>query len=1279
MATNGSGPRSCSNCGRRMVLRVARRGARAGSKFWGCTGFPDCRETRPYADPAADAAIESRIGHQSGAAINGKRPGNAGGASGATKSRRGQETSLFDPGVTWTDATLQRPGWVVRYDSVGGTLRATGGHGAIGHRLDQCYLARTESSQRPTPGAYQVSGLLRNVIQRGRHSPLHPEAESVVLEAAGLSNFVELTGLPGDLAMTLSAAGRAKTSHMRDQVQQVDIGAKLKVDSNLTFGSDEELEFLTGWLPQISDWAARWSAPQAPFGALLGFPSGRIHEARRADFFVPTPDGSGFIVEIDGIQHQGSIASDRERDELLSSADFEVLRIPAGDIRNPERPGIKRLKEVFSKSLSPGNDVLSGLSVLHRGPIEVHRAVLAICDAMANGLLGQDRWEIQIEGCSSWLPEAIAPYMNLLLGFDRIWQLAGSPEVICLRSTGVRLALRRTENGYEVDPSIKFGEPAIRIRFEPDRGPCEVLPKLDATAQIVIRDARLPVEFAASDIMIESIPNPPNPSLAELTWGLRQVLKAVFAKSDFRPDQLEPLVEVLSGRDCAVLLPTGAGKSLIYQLAGICLAGPVLVIDPLVALIEDQAQGLRDHGFDRLAEISRFTSMRGLTAQAIGDLAAARLQFVFVAPERLQSPGFRSALRTLSHSGTPVALAVIDEAHCVSEWGHDFRPAYLGLGRVVREFCRGPSGRPPALLALTGTASRVVLKDLVRELEIAPTSENSIVRPTSFDRAELNFQVINAAPDEAEAALIGAIKAMPRKFRVAEREFFTPRGNRTYSGIVFCPHVNGRHGILNVAEAIGPTIGGPVVFYSGGAPKDWDGEEWENRKRSNAQHFKGNQVPVLVATKSYGMGIDKPNVRFVVHYGLPSSIESFYQEVGRAGRDQKDAHCTLVLIENDERRARTLLSADARLEQVRRINADVGYYDADDVTRQLFFHLNSFAGVESDIADVKSLIGEVGEVGRPRTAEVPFGLRSRVGRERSIHRLVLLGLVANYAVEWGSQRFTLRLTDCDAPEIVERFIEYVRQIQPARAEKASDDSAELASSDLTAAALGCARLLIEFAYEFIEGSRRRSLREMWLAARESVPDPNRMLRSRILDYLMEGDVSHALEQMVESEQFNFSVWTGYLDELQGSGELLDLRGSTGRLLSSYPDHPGLLLARAIAEVVGPVGDLREFQYNLQASLESSRLNYGSDADATLELIDWLFERSLDWRTGSCTAAYIAVSNALRGSPHSAKVRELVLCSGEADLGSRVLALGEALDDSAKRLEEAVALTARILE
>ena len=143
--------------------------------------------------------------------------------------------------------------------------------------------------------------------------------------------------------------------------------------------------------------------------------------------------------------------------------------------------------------------------------------------------------------------------------------------------------------------------------------------------------------------------------------------------------------------------------------------------------------------------------------------------------------------------------------------------------------------------------------------------------------------------------------------------------------------------------------------------------------------------------------------------------------------------------------------------------------------------------------------------------------------------------------------------------------------------------------------------------------------------------------------------------------------------------MLELRGSTGRLLSSYPDHPGLLLARAIAEVTGPVGDLREFQYNVQASVESARTNYRVDADSTVEAFEWMFERCPRWREGSHTAIYIAVSNSLHMSTEIAKVRERVLCSREADLGSRVLALGQALDESANALTAAVELTARILE
>ena len=233
-------------------------------------------------------------------------------------------------------------------------------------------------------------------------------------------------------------------------------------------------------------------------------------------------------------------------------------------------------------------------------------------------------------------------------------------------------------------------------------------------------------------------------SQEEMEQYLTEVLQAVFAKDQFREGQLQAVIEVMEGRDCAVLLPTGGGKSLIYQMAGMCTPGRTIIIDPIVALMEDQKRILEEYGIDRVVSISRRETAQGLLDLLLKQVASGDALFVFVTPERFQQKRFRDAIRELSIN-TPINMTVVDEAHCVSEWGHEFRTSYLSLGKTLRSVCKRVGNSAPPMLALTGTASRAVLKDVLTQLAISSESEHSIIRPESFDRPELEM-VCNSFP-----------------------------------------------------------------------------------------------------------------------------------------------------------------------------------------------------------------------------------------------------------------------------------------------------------------------------------------------------------------------------------------------------------------------------------------------------------------------------------------------------------------------------------------------------
>ena len=1137
-----------------------------------------------------------------------------------------------------------------------------------------CWLARSVGAETADTNVRFAASLLRRVIQRGNCPPLHPDAERIILLEAGLADAMAPTLLPGEISVRLRAA--MTDSDAVDPTVRV-TSPRLEFATDISFDSQEERRFLVDWLPRTSSDAARWASPQAPLESLVQGKGVEASGQRRVDFLLSTSNGKAIVVEIDGAQHAEERSVDDSRDQLLRRAGYEVRRVPAEEIRRGDGVHLARLAARLREQGGKSSADVPPKTVLTRGPIWVHQAVLAICEALDSGLLSGEQWSIEFAGGPDWLLSAVVPYLNLLLGFDWIWGLDASPETISLVGEGRTLQLQRTHNGY-IDSDEQLGvRPALRLILDHDRGPVEALPEDAGIPQIVMRSAKVPVEI--KEAAAETLFAPPKRSTdqRQVEWGLIQVLQAVFAKERFRDGQLEAISELLSGRDCAVLLPTGGGKSIIYQLAALCQPGRTLVVDPLVSLMEDQIANLNLHGVDRTVALSRYTTRQGRTDELLREVAAGDPLFIFVTPERLQQERFRRALRQLSYRDTPITLAVVDEAHCVSEWGHDFRPAYLRLGATIRDACRDTAGRTPSLAALSGTASRAVLRDVLFELEIDQTAPGAVIRPQSFDRPELNFLVRRVPPREARAALGGILDTLPNRFDGPTAEFFSARGEETNSGLVFCPHVNGEFGVAEISDYLEAQMGTAVTFYAGRAPRGFEGANWDEQQRERARRFMNNETPLLVSTKAFGMGIDKPNVRYVIHFGTPGSIEAYYQEVGRAGRDHRTAQCVLLMIDYDEGRNRRLLAEDLSLDQLRADYDKVSPSGRDDVTNQLFFHVNSFRGSDAEVADVSRLLRDLGDLGQQREQRIAFWQRAKSDRnddprrrqERAIHRLVVLGVVRDYRVEWGSRTFELSLAAVDTRTVIDGYVSYVRRSQPARAKRAGMEAAGFEDVFLEVAIKGCVQLLVAFVYEIIEGSRRRSLREMWLSAGESVTDPNQQLRRRILGYLNEGDLTPVLTSLAESPSFSFPPWLAELGQISLADEARELRGATARLLGSFPDHPGLLLARGMAELVDPSGDLQEIALHIESSLQSARNRYEVPEHEIEQLASWLVDRCGDTREGPLTAVYIALAASGVCSNEVAKLRRQALESPDAEPGLRVLALTDALEEATGQLAQ----------
>ncbi|MAO64107.1 MAG: hypothetical protein CL666_03835 [Balneola sp.] len=820
--------------------------------------------------------------------------------------------------------------------------------------------------------------VLNNIIVRGfpTFSSLFIEEQLVELseelEFEDSSKLVlsKLNDLSGTEVFDKLTANRGVTKHLQKS-------QKLQSDSSFEYSLFGLLE------DEFGEWIHTILCQQVPITDLA--PGALEYVQQRVDFLIPFPmpinDIKGFVIEMDGGQHQdyGETDLDKRRNNILLHHGYATIRIAAGDSHAEKLNKLQQLRqyldhEVFKsykRSDAEPDELVNRLIIL---PLAIGRVQLSV----VKGILSNPEWLNEPS-----INIAVIEDEDYLSGMaiDDLNQWVSHLSVLTENSSLPIFSYDVFKNAGEIEDSSQY-HAVVDISMY--HSMMEDEPK-EFPNSIVIRNAPLyqnadrtittgpHIKFKEFGTFENSNWEETEPDRVE---SLRYFLRSLFRKKDFRKGQLPILNRALTGQSVIGLLPTGGGKSLTYQLSALMHPGVCMVIDPIISLMRDQVKGLRNHWIDACHFINSSIKTREKKVEIQKKISDGKALFFFISPERLLIEDFRSYLHTMSKDSDPVYYnyCVIDEAHCVSEWGHDFRTSYLSVAENAMRYCiTHPEGLDTIpIFALTATASYDVLTDIQRELSGNDMSfrigEEAIVELDEYTRDELTFKI-----QEIDSKDLYGAKGFDLKKKLSEKKneylkeillrhdndlkdqaglIFTPHRSH-YFGITdrFKPKSNGNGVLDNLRSDVG-RLSHKMGFFMG---SDDENKSVQDISLTNQDKFLSGELNLLVATKAFGMGIDKNDIRFTVHYNYPSSIESFLQEAGRAGRDEEPSSCYLLYTNPNS------LEQDVEFE----VNE--------------YFHKSTYKGADKEKSIIEELLHKIHEP--DRTYELTADIQDEFGIE----------------------------------------------------------------------------------------------------------------------------------------------------------------------------------------------------------------------------------------------------------------------------------------------------------
>lgn len=650
-------------------------------------------------------------------------------------------------------------------------------------------------------------------------------------------------------------------------------------------------------------------------------------------------------------------------------------------------------------------------------------------------------------------------------------------------------------------------------------------------------------------------------------------LDNIFDKPKFREGQFPIISNALNRKDTIGLLPTGGGKSLCYQLP--CLLQPSInfVVCPIKSLMYDQNENLVNM---LVTNVSFITSDLDANErrQIETDFEQGRYLFVWISPEKFQIPSFREKITSIV-ANFSIAYAVVDEVHCLSEWGHDFRTSYLNLAKTIDKLSpKDENGEGKIkFIGLTATASVNVLKDIKIEFSRRKQrlEDENIKSLLDYSRKELQFEVINDKGNKSKQ-----IQTLLKELH--DTESFIETNEK--AGLVFTPNVNGAYGCFQVSNTLNTLYQNKVSWFSGDIPKRdvydentgrktgtepvMQRDEFNKFKLQVQKDFKKDKYQILVATKAFGMGIDKQNIFYTFHYGLPSSVEALYQEAGRAGRwdknkeenKSKTGKCYVLYSPetHDSERVERLFHKDTTFAEMKEISEEVKW-DGKDIFKQVFL----FTQGQNDIdEDFKIILGVINTYFKAESKVRIFWndaySKLRINNDtlqKAIYRLSLLGIVSDWTTNF-IDHFEVQFITQNETTITRSVSNYITKYEPN-----TDVETEILKVQKTTILEKSVWYLLNWTFENIAYGRKQSLKTLsdWCNQFED----SESFKSRIDSYFIFTETTFILQHIAENPK-EFEKWFDVLttkNQFPNEVEFKKLRDSISRFLESYRNNLGL--------------------------------------------------------------------------------------------------------------------------